>query len=282
MTNLIKNRWLSFEEAHKIVLKEAKKKKITNVRRWWKRCRATSALDCIPVRPDKVYKDGGWVSWGHWLGTNNRNPLVRKYRVNDDYFKIWSHDMAYILGFWFADGCIFGDRFNISQHKKETYILEVILEKMNSNYPVSFIGKDKNNCRFDILSKDIVSDIIKLGGKENKSIDMKFPKIPSKYLRNFIRGLWDGDGSVCYDRINKAYRSVLTCGSKDFVYLLYDALKAEIPDLKGKVYKDHVYRIRFCKYDTIKLGEFMYKNLGGSDLKLNRKYEKFKLAGAKI
>jgi len=31
---------------------------------------------------------------------------MRKYKVNDDFFKIWSHNMAYILGFWFSDGCI--------------------------------------------------------------------------------------------------------------------------------------------------------------------------------
>ena len=30
----------------------------------------------------------------------------RKYKVDDNFFKTWSSDMAYILGFWFTDGWI--------------------------------------------------------------------------------------------------------------------------------------------------------------------------------
>ena len=42
----------------------------------------------------------------------------RKYAVNDDYFKEWSHDMAYILEFWWADGCIYKNEFSIAQKKQ--------------------------------------------------------------------------------------------------------------------------------------------------------------------
>lgn len=34
---------------------------------------------------------------GHWK---------RKYHINEDYFKHWSPNMAYILGFFLADGTI--------------------------------------------------------------------------------------------------------------------------------------------------------------------------------
>ena len=27
----------------------------------------------VPAAPDKVYKDGGWQGWGHWLGTGNQS-----------------------------------------------------------------------------------------------------------------------------------------------------------------------------------------------------------------
>ena len=26
----------------------------------------------MPSAPDKVYEDGGWQGWGHWLGTGNQ------------------------------------------------------------------------------------------------------------------------------------------------------------------------------------------------------------------
>lgn len=45
---------------------------------------------------------------------------ARKYRINQDYFKTWSHNMAYILGLWYADGCIYGGKmFDITLHKKD-------------------------------------------------------------------------------------------------------------------------------------------------------------------
>ena len=28
----------------------------------------------------------------------------RKYDINEDFFDVWSSKMAYVLGFWFADG----------------------------------------------------------------------------------------------------------------------------------------------------------------------------------
>ena len=43
---------------------------------------------------------------------------------------------------------------------------------------------------------DMDQESINLGGKEKKSLDCHFPKVPNEYLRDFIRGYFDGDGSV--------------------------------------------------------------------------------------
>ena len=48
---------------------------------------------------------------------------ARKWNINQDYFKTWSHNMAYVFGFWCADGCIYGGKmFDITQSKKDKYI----------------------------------------------------------------------------------------------------------------------------------------------------------------
>ncbi|PFJ83212.1 hypothetical protein COI97_30425, partial [Bacillus cereus] len=44
----------------------------------------------------------------------------RKYGITEDYFKTWSNNMAYILGFIVADGVI----------QKESYILENIKKEL--------------------------------------------------------------------------------------------------------------------------------------------------------
>jgi len=32
----------------------------------------------VPSDPLKVYKDGGWQGWGHWLGTGNQSTRAKR------------------------------------------------------------------------------------------------------------------------------------------------------------------------------------------------------------
>lgn len=64
--------------------------------------------------------------------------------------------------------------------------------------------------------------MIRLGVTPNKSLDIKFPDIPKKYLRHFIRGLFDGDGSVYLD--GKYIRIKLLSGSYEFIKTLNEYL----------------------------------------------------------
>lgn len=265
--------YLSYVEARDFVrslgLKGAKE--------WREYCK-TKGLPCnITTRPWIIYKDCGWESWVDWLGTNNRRQKERKYKVNDNYFKTWSSNMAYILGFWFADGNISKNEsfiFNISQHKKDKYLLEAILKEMGSNYP---LHKNGNNYYFNICSKTIYKDIIRLGGKERKSMDVKFPNIPKKYMPDFIRGLWDGDGCIFYDKWSRRYGSNYVSGSNDLIGGLYCALKKDIPNLNGALYHESNNKIylRFSKNDTIRLKNFLYQEPLKNKFMLKRKYDLF-------
>ncbi|PHB57056.1 hypothetical protein COE91_05560 [Bacillus toyonensis] len=58
----------------------------------------------------------------------------RKYDLKEDYFKTWSNNMAYILGFIAADGVI----------QKESDILEDIKKELNTNQP---LYQNKKNWR---------------------------------------------------------------------------------------------------------------------------------------
>jgi len=140
------------------------------------------------------------------------------------------------------------------------------------------LAKYGNLCTFVISSGTIYDDIIKLGGKENKSLDIKFPKVPQKYLPDFVRGLWDGDGSIYRVKQRKTYQSEYTSGSNDFVSGLYCALKKSIPKLKGRVYsksRDNDYALIFSKNDTVRLKFFMYPESLEGKLMLKRKYDLF-------
>ena len=188
-------------------------------REWRKFIKNKSKKLKIPCRPNisPSYKKE-WKNWGNFLGKENKK--IRKYEVNDNFFKKWSHDMAYVFGLWFADGSIIKTKnsntyiFNITQYKDDKYLLENILKIMQSNYPVY---KNRNCFFININSPILVEDITKLGGKYRKSLDCKFPHIPKKYLPDFVRGYFDGDGCIYWNKGSKSYGTEFSCGSKDFI-----------------------------------------------------------------
>jgi hypothetical protein len=302
MKNLVKNKWLPFKEAHKVVLKESKKHNINSQKKWFEYCLSGHKPENIPRAAYSVYKSCGWKSYGHWLGTGNVRGAQRKHDVNHEFFKAWSHDMAYILGFWFADGCIChqygsGYRFRICQHKRDKYLLKKIAFAMGaSQYPLC---KVHDSCfELSINSKTIYNDIKHLGGIERKSSDVSFPLIPHKYISDFIRGYFDGDG--CIYKHGKSYRSTFVCGSFKFISELNRVLEKELnkfniessikyggniaiisgkeKKIKGKMafFREN-YRISLGVNDTRNLRDFMYNNLNG--IRMERKYDKFMQAG---
>ena len=154
-----------------------------------------------------------------------KNSDLRVYGVNDDFFKEWSHDMAYILGFWFADGCIYKREFHISQHEKDHALINKMASVMKSTYKISK-SNSSNNLILWVTSEKIVSDIKKLGGKENKSLTCDFPEVPKKYLPDFTRGFFDGDGSISARSYRKnRFEASITCGSEKFAKKLFKKLK---------------------------------------------------------
>ncbi|MRS08454.1 LAGLIDADG family homing endonuclease, partial [Bacillus anthracis] len=60
----------------------------------------------------------------------------RKYDITEDYFKTWSNNMAYILGFIAADGVIQKENQCVSVSQKESYILEDIKNELKTTQPL--------------------------------------------------------------------------------------------------------------------------------------------------
>lgn len=196
---------------------------------------------------------------------------ARKYHINQDYFKIWSRNMAYVLGFWFADGCIYGGKmFDITLHKKDKYILKKIAEELEYEGNL-YDAVDRQSSRINFSCKVIYNDIISLGGTERKSMIIDFPDVPKEYLPDFIRGYFDGDGCIMNLKNNRL-NSTFTSDSKKFLFKLWDILKEEAAISSGS-YDASSCSIKFGKKDTLKIGEYIYKN--NPELFLLRKREKF-------
>lgn len=118
--------WLPYRKARKIILKELPAYSIDTERKWqYQNEYGYKRPSNIPYSPNIAYKNKGWISWGHWLGTNNIRGQLKKYTVNHNFFKKWSRDMAYVLGFWWADGYI-RKRLRVNYPRLKAEACEVI------------------------------------------------------------------------------------------------------------------------------------------------------------
>jgi intein/homing endonuclease len=56
------------------------------------------------------------------------------------------------------------------------------------------------------------SDLKKQGAMRKKTLRLKFPVLPNRLIRHFVRGYFDGDGCVCVARKrNRATLSIVGC-----------------------------------------------------------------------
>ena len=110
---------------------------------------------------------------------------------------------------------------------------------------------------------------------------MRFPDIPPEYLPDFIRGYFDGDGSIILrkTKYNMYAQISFTSGSKDFLLRLQSVLEQHY-HIASHLYKDgrvnnQSYYLRITKRGEIyKLYDILYDD---TSLFLNRKYQKFLL-----
>jgi len=198
--------------------------------------------------------------------------------------------MAYVLGFFIADGNMIKNKrgaYFISIEITDKDILEKIREVIGSNHKISIrkeIENHKERYRLQIGSKEMFNDLLKLGVVPNKSKVIELPYVPDKYMPNFVRGYFDGDGNVTicnYIRKNRNNKKSITIlsgfisGSEKFL----QSLQLKIKQLSGIVggtfhYHNRGYRLYFSVRDSLKLYNFMYGKLE-NNLFLLRKKSKF-------
>lgn len=175
--------------------------------------------------------------------------LIReqKYKYNVDFFKSWSHDMAYILGFIVGDGCIQHNKgcnswkLNFGQKFTDKSVVEFIASKLGSNLVVreesQFDKRTKKtyySARLEVFCKEMVDDLINLGICERKTGSEKLPEIPQEYKMSFLCGYHDADGHLENGNNDYKYYFEFTCSNKQF---LLD-LQMNVCDGAGEVIPD--------------------------------------------
>jgi|SRR5882724_622853 len=158
-----------------------------------------------------------------------------KYHINKNLFnKIDCEWKAYFLGIMYADGYVNknGTQASLTQTEKD----KEILEKLNKllypqGRPLLFHDPRPNLLKkkakyitnpyftLSITDKCIIQDLIKLGCFNRKSLTLRFPNndiLPKKFVFDFVRGYFDGDGCISIFNNGKS-RTWNLAGTQDFL-----------------------------------------------------------------
>jgi hypothetical protein len=197
----------------------------------------------------------------------------RKHKVNEDFFKVWTHEMAWVLGLFITDGTVNKTIHSISFSQKDERILRLIAKYMEADFIKGPIGPTRLTPSLIVNSKEIKKDLEKLGICSNKSLTVPFPDVPKEFLPSFIKGVIDGDGWVQ----KKGYVMNVTTGSIDFANGLLAVFKSWI--LRSEITKEKtqsgnsIYRVWVKgKNDLPKLAKIIYNDAEENYIAYKREY----------
>jgi len=213
--------------------------------------------------------------------------------LNQDFFKSWSPDMAYVLGYFAADGSMAqntrGAHF-MEFASTDSILIRHVRKVTGSSHSVTIRDRGgtnwKTQYRLQIGSKEWFTDLSRLGFTQAKSNTLQFPIIPKAYTGDFVRGYFDGDGCVYlgehYSKWHKkrvwVFTTRFTSGSKQFLDDLQRELKA-FGLVGGYVtHKNRGFELVFSRHDSVALYQLMYHTGLDSDLFLPRKRTKLERA----
>ncbi len=164
--------------------------------------------------------------WARKFGFRRRRWGSKK--LNECFFdKITTERQAYWLGFLAADGSVQnkpGKRLlSVVLANKDRSHLELFRDHIDSEHNIYYYERDQefNGYKFhseavqlDLASSRLVEGLIKHGVVPNKTKVLQAPKLPQRLIRHWIRGYFDGDGSVSCSN-NSLHGNVL--GMKNIV-----------------------------------------------------------------
>lgn len=218
----------------------------------------------------KIY-NVGHQTIGRLLKENNIKPSNRKHHYDEKIFdKIDSAEKAYWIGFIAADGYV---------NERKAFMRIKLQESDKSHLEkfIKFIGGDENMIKYEyhnitgnkqyyaeVNGRYFINSLVKLNLRQGKSSGKEqLSPIPKRYIRDYIRGLWDGDGHIEEKKLD-------LISSVEVLEFVQNYLNEKCNININKVL-DHcnTYRIYVCTNRFKVLNHLYYKNC----ISLDRKYD---------
>jgi len=186
----------------------------------------------------------------------------RIYSLDENFFDlIDTEEKAYFLGFLYADGNVSvkdnSIRLQLKENDRDT--LERLNKIIKSNRPLFY---NDNMCSLNISSKHMKESVMKWGLVPQKTFILAFPEnLDSNLYSHFIRGYFDGDGSLSHNTVNDTYCFSLA-GTEKFLLRVQEVLMKECELMKtllSPVGNIHVLNYG-GSYQVLRIKDFIYKD----------------------
>ena len=178
----------------------------------------------------------------------------------------WSPDLAYAVGLLAADGCLISDQHlidftsvdleQVRNYKKCLGLHDIKIGQKTS-------GRGDMAYRVQFKSAAFYAWLESIGLAPNKSKTLNELRIPKEYFFDFLRGLFDGDGST-YSYFDPRWKSSFmfylnfTSASSEFLLWLQSKLQ-QYMRVKGHIVSSaRSQTLRFAKVEASKIIEKMY------------------------
>lgn len=210
----------------------------------------------------------------------------KKYFCDSSYFDVIDDEhKAYWLGFIAADGYIRSKlqhnnlALGICLSQKDKCHIEKFKNDIKATNPILDFKENKfgtTNSRLIIVDEHLCQSLIQLGIVEHKSLTLTFPvaeQVPQHLINHFVRGYFDGDGSIKKHGDGGFDISIL--GTYEFLSAIKDIYGIDNKLSKNKHCSTNSYNLTFG--GNQKSYNFLYQLYNNADVYLDRKYQRYKI-----
>lgn len=192
----------------------------------------------------------------------------------------WSSNLAYAVGLLTADGNLSKDGRHIEFCSKDKELVSNFKRSLRLTNKICFKRRskdsDKKYFRIQFGNVKFYRFLSEIGLFPRKSLILESLLIPREFFAHFLRGLFEGDGSIYAFRHPESQypqlRVRIISGSKEFLIWLRDSIRKFLR-VNGIIRSvPRANELCFYMGDSIKIVNYIYKERDG--LCLRRKYDR--------
>lgn len=185
----------------------------------------------------------------------------------------WTPDLAYCIGLLATDGCLINDGRHINFTSGDIQLVKLFRNLLKRKNKICYktSGTSKRKCPYlQFGDVGFYKWLINVGITPRKSLTIGPLQVPDHFYADFIRGCFDGDGSIYsymdprWANSHMFYISIVSC-SKSFVQWMREKCN-DLFGIKGHISESNLksghrlFQLRYAKRESLVLISNMYYN----------------------